>query len=343
MNRFERMFGILLQLYGGHVVTAVELGKRFEVSTRTAYRDLEMLNELGVPIYAERGRFGGFRLLDGYYIPPLMFTRGEAISLLLGLAFVQSISVKPYSDDMESARLKLLSSIPNHLRKILEHADRVIGFESPSKDAFHVENILTPADDPLNNVNGDTEAKAIEVWMQAIFKSAAVRLTYRSPYRNQVEEVYINPLGMFYDRDHWYFVGQNRVESAGPKLWRSDRVQQIEQLHLPTNSQVQFDVRSFLNRNWLQSAMSEWREQAPVKIRMTPAQATRLSQDWYYIHATYEQIGSHTVMMTYGEDNVTTVLELLRWLGPGAELIEPQEWRKIVYEELKSMMKTYDT
>ena len=50
MNRFERMFGILLQLYGGHVISASDLSKRFEASVRTIYRDLEMLSGLGVPL-----------------------------------------------------------------------------------------------------------------------------------------------------------------------------------------------------------------------------------------------------------------------------------------------------
>jgi len=50
-----------------------------------------------------------------------------------------------------------------------------------------------------------------------------------------------------------------------------------------------------------------------------------LQQDWYYRHANFEHILKNEIVMTFGEDNQATVLELLRWLGPGAELIEPKE------------------
>lgn len=65
-------------------------------------------------------------------------------------------------------------------------------------------------------------------------------------------------------------------------------------------------------------------------------------QDWYYAHAMYDQMDDGTVVITYGEDNVSLVMELLRWLGPGAELLEPWERRRIVYEQLKNMMEVYN-
>jgi predicted DNA-binding transcriptional regulator YafY len=342
MNRFERMFGILLHLSGGQAVSAVELGQRFEVSTRTVYRDVEMLSELGVPIYAERGRFGGYRLLDGYYVPPLMFTNKEAISLLLGLTFIQSLTVKPFSDDLNVARAKLLSSIPAHLRTVLARAERVIGFESPPKDAFHPESGQSPPDRSIDKHN-QLKADALGTWIQAILEAVAVRLAYRSPYRNKIEKTYVNPLGLFYDRDHWYLIGQNRDQDNRTKFWRLDRLLDIEHLQLPANPNVDFDVRLHLDRRWLQSAMTHWRAQAPVKIRMTAKQADRLSQDWYYAHASYEHIDDQTVMMSYGEDDIAIVMELLRWLGPGAELIEPADWRRTACEELKRMIATYDS
>jgi len=88
-------------------------------------------------------------------------------------------------------------------------------------------------------------------------------------------------------------------------------------------------------------AMEQWREQAPVKISLSSAQATRLQQDWYYRYAYFEPCGEGQVMMTFGESNPTIVLELLRWLGPGAELIEPKIWREKIREELQQMLAYY--
>jgi predicted DNA-binding transcriptional regulator YafY len=81
--------------------------------------------------------------------------------------------------------------------------------------------------------------------------------------------------------------------------------------------------------------------EAPVKIQLTPAQAERLQQDWYYRHARFDQIAEDRVLMIFGEDNYEVVLELLRWLGPGAELLEPQKWRRLLRDELHQMLATY--
>ncbi len=91
----------------------------------------------------------------------------------------------------------------------------------------------------------------------------------------------------------------------------------------------------------MRTAMKEWRQRAPVTIRLSPAQAERLRRDWYYRHARFERIDDDTVVMTFGEDNRATVLELLRWLGPGAELLEPAEWRAVMREDLQRMLERY--
>lgn len=108
MNRFERMFGILLHLRSGQPVTATDLAQRYGVSTRTIYRDVDTLSAMGVPVYAERGRSGGLRLLEGFYLPPLMFTEKEAISLLLGLQALRTLRVRPLLPEMGTAGEKLL-------------------------------------------------------------------------------------------------------------------------------------------------------------------------------------------------------------------------------------------
>src|SRR4051794_25257718 len=95
MNRFDRILGILLLLRGGKSISADDLARRFEVSRRTIYRDMDTLSGLGVPVYAERGSAGGYQLLEGYFLPPLMFTTGEAISVILGLTLWRSLQERP--------------------------------------------------------------------------------------------------------------------------------------------------------------------------------------------------------------------------------------------------------
>src|SRR5690349_18832705 len=139
MNRFDRALGILLLLRSGASLSATDLARHFEVSTRTIYRDVEALSQVGVPVYAERGREGGFRLMEGYFLPPVMFTRQEAVSLLLAVTMLRSLRARPFAAGLETAEEKLLAAVPAPLRQTLSEARKVIGAEPAPDDPFHPE------------------------------------------------------------------------------------------------------------------------------------------------------------------------------------------------------------
>lgn len=342
MQRFDRILGILLFLRGKPSVSAAELARQFEVSTRTVYRDLETLSALGVPLYAERGRQGGVRLLPGYFLPPLMFTQSEAIALLLGLTLQRSLRAIPFPAEGEMAEKKLLAALPDPLRSLLTKAEKLVGFEKTPGDIFHPE--PAPQEPPAlamlaTEQTDPHQSQTLSTFFQAVLDGKLVLMQYASPYRTYISEALAEPLGLLWDRDRWYLVG--KLAERPLRLWRADRVVQIKTRQPMVRLQHEFDVRELLGRNWLEPAMEQWRHQAPVKIRLSCAQAERLQQDWYYRHAHFELIAGDEVMMTFGERNPATVLELLRWLGPGAELIEPHAWRERMRKELGQMLAYY--
>ena len=81
MNRLDRISAMLVQLQSRTVVRAADMAERFGVSLRTIYRDMRTLSEAGVPVCGDAGV--GYSLIEGYRLPPLMFTREEAISFLM--------------------------------------------------------------------------------------------------------------------------------------------------------------------------------------------------------------------------------------------------------------------
>jgi len=343
-QRFERILGILLVLVlrGGRAIPAAELARRFEVSTRTIHRDLAALAAAGVPVYAERGRAGGVRLVEGYVLPPLMLSHGEASALLLGLALLRRLHARPFPDELDTAEGKLLLALPGALRATLARAERIIGVEAVPDDIFHPEPAARPATAAAEEPAAARESATLSVFMRAILDGALVRLRYRSPYRQ--EDYVAVPLGVIWDRDRWYLAGREHGRARGTHLWRADRVAEIAPLRARNADSAEgadFDVRALLGRRWLRAAMNEWRQHALVAIRLSPAQADRLRRDWYYRHARFERIAEDAVVMTFGENNRSTVLELLRWLGPEAELLEPADWRDAAREELRQMLARY--
>lgn len=338
MNRLDRSLGILLLLRRGQPVSAADLSRRFEVSPRTVYRDIAALAELGVPVYAEMGRAGGFRLMEGYFLPPVMFSVGEAVSLLLGLTFLRRLRAKPFAAELETAGHKLLAAVPDHLRAVLARAERIVGFESVPHDIFHPE---MPEAGPAEAAERENEGTAVQVFLQAILDRRRVTLRYRSPYRDGPDELIALPAGILWDRGHWYLAGQRMGRARATKLWRADRVLAIRPHSQADETAPPFDVGDWLDRKWLRSAMARWTEEAPVTLRLTTAQAERLKTDWYYRHAHFEDLPGGGVRMTFGEDDREKVFELLRWLGPGAELLVPRQWRAAMRADLSRMLEAH--
>jgi predicted DNA-binding transcriptional regulator YafY len=342
MTRIERAFGILLILSDGGTATATALARRFEVSVRTIYRDVEMLSASGVPVYAERGAQGGYRLHEGFFLPPVAFSRDEAVAILLGLALVRGLKVPPFAREIESAERKLVGVLPRRLRSLLSETRRLIGFEQAAPDAFHPEK--PPVSPPPRPDGG--EARAVELFLKAVLDGTRIRFTYRSPYRDKgvPEAIEAEPLGLLWDRDLWYLIGRKLALSGSSgerRLWRADRVESIEASTFRSTAGPEFDVRTLLGRIWLGGAMAQWSQSSPVRVRMKRHLAERLKGDWYFRFAAFASSGQDEYVMTYGENDRDTVLELLRWLGPDAELIEPAEWRRALKDELGAMAARY--
>ncbi len=85
-KRLSRLTAILTQLQTKRILTAKNLSEKFEVSIRTIYRDIRALEQSGIPIITEEGK--GYTLMDGYKIPPIMFTEKEAYALILAQQLV---------------------------------------------------------------------------------------------------------------------------------------------------------------------------------------------------------------------------------------------------------------
>lgn len=342
MHRLDRALGILLLLRSGKAISATALAARFEVSTRTIYRDLDLLGALGVPLYAEQGRNGGYRLLPGYFLPPVMFTTGEATALLLGLTLLRALRGTPFAAELTAAEQKLVATLPDGLRGTLAHLPAIIGFEPIPADLLHPE-WGADGDAPAPPAATVGESEAVTIFLQARFSDRAVTIGYYSPYRARAETWHALPAGLLWDRDRWYLVGYPRDEGAPaagaqPRLWRADRVVRIAPDGPAPEERPRFAIGQLLGRGWLRAAMAQWRSTAPVVIRLTPAQAARLGDDWYYRHAVFAPQSDGTVLMTFGEADRRLVLDLLRWLGPGAVLLEPANWRAALLEELAAML-----
>ncbi|ADZ72359.1 helix-turn-helix transcriptional regulator [Polymorphum gilvum] len=332
MNPIERALGILLLLSGGKLVPATRLAERFEVSLRTIYRDVDRLLALGVPIEAERGAEGGYRLAKGYLQPPVALTRSETAALLVALALVRGIRATPLAGDLETAERKLVASLPRSVHDLLVDAERIIGIEPTPPDLFHAGTRVEPSAD---------WQKALDGFMTGLLAGRRVRFEHHNPAREAPRDHEVEPYGILFDRDLWYLAGRS-VDADDLRIYRADRIRNIEVSGLRFRPNKDFSVQSLLGGAWLSRAMRRWeREDAIAQIRVSGGQALRLSQDWYYRHAVFTPADGGRVLISIPDTSRDRLLPLIRWLGPGAELVEPAALRSELAEELKAMARSH--
>ena len=118
MNRIDRLTAILIQLQTKRVVKAEEIAGRFEISLRTVYRDVKALMEAGVPIGSEAGK--GYFIVDGFHLPPVMFTESEASSLMLAGKLVEKMTDRSVQSQFESALNKIRAVLRDSEKDHLE-------------------------------------------------------------------------------------------------------------------------------------------------------------------------------------------------------------------------------
>ena len=147
VNRLSRLTAILIQFQTKRIVTASELSERFQVSKRTIYRDIKALEKAGVPILTEEGK--GYALMEGYKIPPVMFTEKQANALILAEQLVlkntDASFVKDYSEAIDKIKSILRYNIKDKANLLANRTqfNQVINQERNSNNLSDLQNALT--------------------------------------------------------------------------------------------------------------------------------------------------------------------------------------------------------
>src|SRR5476651_2711767 len=121
MNRIDRISAILIQLQSRRVVKAADIAERFNISLRTVYRDVRTLEEAGIPLIGEAGV--GYSIMDGYRLPPVMFTREEATAFLTAEKFVEKLTDASTNAQYQSAMYKVRAILKTSEKDALENLD----------------------------------------------------------------------------------------------------------------------------------------------------------------------------------------------------------------------------
>ena len=186
-----------------------ELARRLEVGERTVRRYAVMLQEMGVPVEGERGRYGAYSLNRGYKMPPMMFTDEETLGLALGLLAARTLGLVGVAPAVEGALAKLERVMPEALRGRVRNLEETV--------SIAVARPATPADSEM-----------LLTLAAAVGERKRVRLRYRSEWTGESERA-VDLYGVMQREGYWYAAGHCHLRGS-MRLFRLDRVLEAEML-----------------------------------------------------------------------------------------------------------------
>jgi len=195
----------LLQAHGR--LTGAELARRLEVDGRTLRRYIAKLEDLGIPVVAERGRYGCYSLIAGFKLPPMMFTDDEALALSIGLVAARGMGLAEAAPAVQSAQAKLERVMPGNLKTRIRALAETVTLD------------LSRSVAPGDNTALLALSAAAHGWQR-------VHLSYRSADGVDTEREF-DPYGLAYRGGRWYAVGLCHLRKE-LRSFRLDRVRQVQ-------------------------------------------------------------------------------------------------------------------
>lgn len=257
-TRLSRLVALLTLLQTKRLLSATELAQRFSVSTRTIYRDIRTLEQAGVPVVTQEGK--GYTLVEGYRLPPIMFTREEAIALLTAEKLAAGLTDAPTAQLTGTAMEKLRAA----LRRI---------------DRDHLET-LAPHIQVLGPVEQPNHPNTYQQLVTAITTQQVVNLLYHTAHSDQVMTRDVEPVGLYLSQQ-WHLVAFCRMRQA----FRNFRLDRIKNL---TISQEVFAARpQALQQYWVDEANRRGKEKVVIRFQPTGV----LPESVQRLHDTKHQYG----------------------------------------------------
>lgn len=211
LKKLDRVTAILTQLQSKPVVRAQDLAEKFDVSIRTIYRDVKTLENAGIPIVGEAGN--GYSLMDGYKLPPVMFTKEEVLSFITAEKLMQKFSHQSLGNHYQTAMEKVRSVLRYSDKSLIQNIEKQIA----------VFNFHSQPEDSLKNV--------IPIILESIAEKTQLNIEYQT-VDSKVSHRTIEAVGIFFEFNFWYIMAYCTLRKDF-RQFRVDRILQISKTQIP--------------------------------------------------------------------------------------------------------------
>jgi predicted DNA-binding transcriptional regulator YafY len=205
ISRLARITNIATMLQSKRIVTAASIAKKFDISVRTVYRDIRTLESSGVPVITIDGK--GYSIMDGYTLPPIMFTEAEANALITAEHLINNTKDASLTTHFQEALVKIKSVIRSAIR---------------AKSDLLSDRILI-----LGKGKTDKTSHSLSDLQLAITSHRVTRIIYQKPDDSPAIARYIEPQVICYLNENWILIAWCRLRNDF-RAFRIDRMRKIE-------------------------------------------------------------------------------------------------------------------
>jgi len=310
-----RLITLIMTLQRKPEQKAADLAEKLGVSVRTLHRYFGMLDEMGIPIYAERGPYGGFSLVRGYKLPPLVFTPEEATAIYLGTSLVGEMWGKLYQESVQGALAKLENVLPDEQREEIAWARRSL--------------VATG----MHRADLSSLAPMLEKLRRAARDRHRVDMLYQSTNQAEATQRQLDPYALVHRSGWWYLVGYCHLRQ-GVRTFRVDRIQSLELSSQAFQMPDDFDIHAYLE--------SEFADQPTVhaKLRFT-AEGAHIAKSNLPGWETLTENPDGSVDVSLSAPDLPWLASIAMSFGILITVLEPPELREMVREWAGAVVEKY--
>jgi predicted DNA-binding transcriptional regulator YafY len=315
--RADRLISMMFLLYERKKITAYELAQELCVSERTIYRDLEALDQLGIPIYTQGGVGGGIGLDENYRLSLTGLSSKDVLALFAGK------NVKPLKDlglDPQTPLLKLFAKLPN------SHQDEV----ERLKQRFYM--------DTTSWFQAKEEVRFLQALQQAVWQDYRVRMHYQS-MEGVGDTREVEPYALVAKANVWYLIAKRSQQEPSFRTYRISRIQALDILPETFLREPDFD----LERYW-QSSSSNFEHgfmsdipNVTCELRVTAAYVWFFS---YEMDGHYERLNEQDgwVHLRVVFTSMSKAQRMVLGLGTQVQVLAPKELQDSIYENAQTIL-----
>jgi predicted DNA-binding transcriptional regulator YafY len=313
MKKSERMNQMLRFINQKQHFTLQDLMQEFQISKRTALRDIASLEEIGAPIYAEYGRYGGYRLLQQMQLPPISFNTSELHALYFAMQALRSFTNLPFQVSFRSIHEKFLSALSDNQRQDIERIQHRVSFRHTEqiRDSEHLEFLLMAA---VQNI-------VIQITYHPVRKSSNSP-HHSSAYGSNSDKTKpsirtIQPIALYAMKGYWYCQAYD-LDKQAYRVFRCDRI---------TSPQMtDTEPITHINELNLQDAHSLWKPSGDAilfKCLINEDGIELFQQEQFPSMQLINDSGVMTLVGSYEAHELEFIIRYLASFGKSIKIMEP--------------------